>query len=449
MYTNDYDKEYENNDYVETSNGSFWSNNKGIIIKLVIIAICVILLIWLVSALRKNNGKKEDVVYDNSVHTANVLKVRLAAEKYFFLDEHMPKENNYNEVSLNTLQNIGYVGEIIDANSKVCNDAASYAKLESTKTSYVLTIKLSCSTNDKEETYNYSKLDYACLNCDGETYMNGKNTNVDNTDNKENNNTNTNKNNNNNKDNQSKDNNDDYSCSNWSDWTTKKINDNSLETRTRTLVRGVKYGNTKEVVTYGPWTEFVSHEIIPNENVDVETITQVNKVWSENKTSDSKIVESDTVKLIAKEKVNNGTYTYCPDGYTKKDGKCYSKTIKGDLTYLQYNSGDYLISNRPCEAVHTEKDSNGKYVYMYKNCVYSKVTDVKKGTSTKKIYTYQELIDEVVTLYRARARYVNIEQTVDSYTEDYYEENKLPAGYVKLPGSERIEYSYKKSVCEK
>ena len=33
--------------------------------------------------------------------------------------------------------------------------------------------------------------------------------------------------------------------------------------------------------------------------------------------------------------------------------------------------------------------------------------------------------------------------------KDYYEETNLPQGYVKLVGSEKIEYSYKISQCEK
>ena len=438
MYTENYDNKYEDEDYEQTTNGDYSYNNRGLIIKIIIIIACVILLIWLISVLRKNNNAKGDVVYDPAIHAANVEKVRLASEKYFFLDNHMPKANNYSEISLGTLQNIGYVGEIVDASDKVCNGVNSYVKLEDTINSYVLTIKLACSTNDKVETYNYSKLDKACLNCDGKTYMEGE----------KNNNSNENNNSNNQEKETKKDS--EYSCDKWSDWTTEKVSDSSLEERTRTLVRGVQYGTSREEITYGPWTEYVNTPIIPNDNIEIEAITQRTKGWSENKTTEEKVVESDTIKLISKDKVSTGNYSYCPKGYTKKDGKCYSdETIKGDLTYLQYNSGEYLVTNRPCEAIRNEKDSNGKYINVYKNCVYKKVTSLKKGTSTKSIYTYQELVDQDITLYRARAKYVNIVKTDDIYTDEYYEENKLPSGYVKLVGSEKVEYSYKLKVCEK
>ena len=443
MYTVDDNNKYENEydeEYTETSNGSFWDNNKGIIIKVLIILACLAILIWLILALKKNN-KNNNVVIDPTIHSENVEKVRLAAEKYFFLDKNMPTENGTRDVTVKTLQTNGYVDAVVDGNNKVCSDTNSYATLSDTKTSYVLTIHLACSTNEKEETYNYSKTNYACLNCDGSTYMNGK-TDVDPS-----------------KDDSKKDDKDSkeedgtdyskYSCNNWSNWSTKRISDPMLEERTRVVVKGVKYGKKEEVITYGPWSDYVETPIVETPNMEVEKTSTINKVWSENKVSSDKITESATVKLISTEKINNGTYSYCPKGYTKKDGKCYSERIIGDLTYLQYNSGNYLIYNRPCEAVHTEKDSNGKYVFMYKNCQYSNITSLKTGTSTTKLYTYQELIDQEVTMYRARAKYTNVIETPESYTDTYYEESKLPSGYVKLSGSERTEYSYRISVCEK
>lgn len=442
MYTNDYNEEDDDELYEETSTGSIFSN-RSIIIKILIIIACIVILIWLVAALRKNNNK--GVVYDPNIHSENIEKVRLAAERYFFLDGNMPKENGMREVSLFSLIKNGYVSDIVDSNSKVCNDVNSIATLTDSTNSYVLTIKLACSTNEKIESFDYSKTNYVCLNCNGKTLMEGEivpvtpeptSTPVPTTTPKP----------------TEEEKNpiyDEYSCSSWSNWTTTRVSNSLLEERTRVLVKGVKYGQESTSISYGPWTEYVNTPIAPSDSVEVETAIQKTAVWSDNKTSDTKIEESDTVKLVSTEKVSSGTYNYCPKGYTKKDNKCIGETKKGDLTYIEYNSGEYLVYNRPCEAVNIERQSDGKYSYVYKNCQYSSITDLKKGTSTKKVYTYQELEYREEMVYRARTIYNNVTKTDDIYTDEYYEEDKLPSGYVKLPGSEKTEYSYKISICEK
>lgn len=440
-YTVEYEDEYENYD----NNNSIW-NNKGLIVKIVIIIVCLAILIWLILALKKNNSTTKEVVYDPSIHANNVEKVRLAAERYFFIDKNIPDNGLSRDVTLQTLINNHYVNDITDANNKVCNSTVSHVNLDNDKNSYIMTIKLSCSTLDKEEVFNYSKINYACLNCNGQTLMDG--TKQEDVKEEVKDNTNETNDKNNNSDNNSYDYSK-YSCKSWTNWSATRLSDSMLEERSRTLVRGVKYGESQEIVSYGAWTDYVETPIEPQDNLEIETVTQTVRSWSGNKSTTEKIVESDTVRLISTEKVSNGSTKSCPKGYTKKDGKCLSDLIRGDLTYLEYNSGKYLIENRPCEAIHTEKDSNGKYVYMYKNCRYREVTDMKTTSSSYKVYTYQEVEDRQVTLYRARVKYINTEKLPDTYTEEYFEEAKLPSGYVKLPGSEKIEYSYRLAVCEK
>ena len=149
MYTVDEKYQDEEEEYTKTDNNGSWKENKGLIIKIIIIILCVIILIWLISALKNSNNEKE-IVYDPSVHNANVTKIRLAAEKYFFTD-NLPKENETKNVTLNTLINRNLVGEIVDSNEKVCNDNKSNITLKRDLTKYILKIKLSCSTNEKEE----------------------------------------------------------------------------------------------------------------------------------------------------------------------------------------------------------------------------------------------------------------------------------------------------------
>ena len=124
---------------------SKWDNNKGLIFKIIIIILCIIVLIWLVKALR-NNSK----VDNGEVHVANVEKVRLAAENYFFINNNKEKTS---VVTLAVLKNSGLIGDIIDANNKTCSDSNTKVNLKTDVDAYEMTVKLSCSTNDKEETF--------------------------------------------------------------------------------------------------------------------------------------------------------------------------------------------------------------------------------------------------------------------------------------------------------
>lgn len=437
MYTennvnyNQYDENYD-----EENNSTSDDNKRGIIIKIVIIAICLVVLIWLIIALKKSNNN--DVAYDPGVHTNNVEKVRLAAEKYFFLEDNMPKKGEVKTVTVETLINKGLTKEIVDYNKKVCNDVKSVATLEEDSTAYVLKIKLSCSTNEDEETFYYKKDNYACLNCSGVTNMDGTNkpSNDNNSDN----------------DNGNEDiNGSDYSCTEWSEWSKERVSDSSLKERTRTLVIGVKRGGTKEKEVYSDWTEYTKTPFEPINGMEVETKIETEKVWSEPKTSTYYVSNSETVKLLSTYDVGGGSYTHCPNGYDVKDNKCVSQTKeRGDLTYLEYNSGDYLIYNKPCDAFNTEIDSEGKYAMVYKNCLYSKITDIKTGYSAGyTVYNYQELVETQTVYYRYRTKTIQTVQEEDVYTDTLYEEDKLPEGFVKVNGSEIVEYSYMYNVCEK
>ena len=436
MYTennvnyNDYDEYYD-----EENNNTSNDNKRGIIIKIIIIAICLIILIWLIIALKKSNN--HDVVYDPSVHVENVSKVRFAAEKYFFIENNMPKKGEVKTVTAQTLINKGLTTEIVDANKRVCNDLKSTASLEEESTTYTLRIKLSCSTDENEEVFYYKKDSYICLNCNGITNMDGKN--ISNNDNKKND------------ENDNISNEKDYSCTEWSDWTRERVNSSSLKERTRTLVIGVKHGGTKKEEIYSEWSEYTKTPLEPMDGVEVEAKVETEKVWSEPKTSQETKENSETVKVLSTSNEGGESYTYCPKGYKKEDNKCVSENKeRGDLTYLEYNSGNYYIYNKPCDAFNTERNSEGKYEIVYKNCLYSKTTDIKKGYSESyTVYNYQELVETQTVYYRYRTKTISTVQEQDEYTKTYYEVDKLPKGFVKVDGSEVVEYSYMYAVCEK
>ena len=218
MYTVDdkkvdeYEEEYQVND--------FWNKNKGLVFKIIIIILCIIVLIWLFKAL---NVKRNTV--DGSIYVANVQKVRLAAEDYFFIKNDIYQNGNQT-VTLNKLQNEDLVDTIIDANNKVCNANSSTVKLYHEIDGYRMIVNLDCSTNDKEKYFYYHNNTLACLNCHGDTKMTGIKKEVvkepvayvvpinpvlE------------------------------YSCINWSDWTKKRNTNSNLLERSKTLVYGVKY----------------------------------------------------------------------------------------------------------------------------------------------------------------------------------------------------------------
>ena len=435
MYTVD---DRNNNEFEEEyiSNGS-WDNKKGLVVKIIVIILCIIVLVWLFKALKT----KRNVVEDESVHVANVEKVRLAAEDYFFIKNNKSSDNS-KTINLTDLKESGLT-TIVDANNKVCNDNSSKVILTPKIDSYKMTIKLACSTNEREEEFSYHNETLACLNCGNNTIMKGDVKQDDTKEEKEG----VNKNDDyvvpvNNSEY------DEYSCIKWSDWSKKRNNESYLEERSKTLVQGVKYNNNSNIV-YGEWSEFTTTKIEASDNIEVETKTVYEEVWSEPKTALRLHMEDPKIKVISTESVLGDSPT-CNNGYVLNN-ICYSnKLITGNLTFKEYNSGKYLIKNDKCEGVKTLKNNEGKYVLTYVNCQYNEILNENITPSVSYvIYTYQQLEEKEVIYYRYRTITKTNDNEEKVYTIDKYEEDFLPDGFVKLPGSEETYYSYKIATCEK
>jgi len=293
MYTVDDKKvdEYEE----ESQVNNYWDKNKSLVFKIIIIILCIIVLIWLFKAL---NVKRNTV--DGSIYVANVQKVRLASEDYFFI-----KNNKYQNgdqlVTLSELQSEGLVDTIIDANNKVCNANSSTVALNHEIDGYKMTVNLDCSTNDKEKNFYYHNNSLACLNCHGDTKMTGIKKEVveeaisyvvpSNPVTYSN-----------------------YSCINWSDWTKKRDTSSNLLERSKTLVYGVKYQDIYKVI-YGPWSSYTKVEIVANENLEVETKNSNGKLLYRSR-SISKVLEK-TVPIYTNDKYEINSL---PKGYVKVSG---------------------------------------------------------------------------------------------------------------------------------
>lgn len=434
MYTVDDEKNdiYED-EYVETSN---WDNNKGLVFKIIIIILCIIVLIWLIKALKGSRTYTDN----GEIHAANTEKIRLAAEDYFFIKNN---KDNTKYVTLAGLKNNGLIGDVVDANNKVCNENGTTVNLDHDVDAYKMTIDFSCSTNDKDEVFYYHNNTLACLNCNGKTNMNGREVVIaDNTK------TEVIEDNGGNED-VSDDiqyNNDEYSyysCIDWSDWSKDRVFDSSLTERTKTLVQGVKYGNK---TAYGEWSEYTTTPIVSSDNVEVETKVETASVWSENKTGRDIDTNNSNIRVISSEIVNE-TSNSCANGYVV-DNTCYSNNVTiGNLTFKEYNSGKYKVKKDYCEGVKTLQNSEGLYVLTYVNCEYNEIINNEVTNNSYMLYTYQELVTTDVTYYRYRT--INSDVEADVYTDVKYEESDLPEGFVKVPGSEETYYSYKLTYCEK
>ena len=95
MYTIDDQKEedlYEENDYDNN-----WDNRKGLVFKIIIIILCVIVLIWLIKALKNNRSTSDNGV----VHATNTEKIRFRMK--WKSTEYIPdfKIPDHKHVSLN------------------------------------------------------------------------------------------------------------------------------------------------------------------------------------------------------------------------------------------------------------------------------------------------------------------------------------------------------------
>ena len=339
MYTEDnrdFDDNYDDN--YENNNDSF--HYTKLIIKILIIAICVIIVIWLIYkliGLSKNNIKNDGTVFNNNVKT-----IKSASEKYFFEDNNLPQNvDDTLTITLGELTSLGRVDTIRDYKNRACstNRDASYSKLLKTKTYYELKVKLTCDEETKEYTYYYNLQEEDKNDEDEEI----RNLNIN--------------------------------CNNWSDWTDKKLSDSSLLVRTRTLVKGYKVVGT-ETTTYGPWSEWSTTVATPSDTLEVESKEETIVAWSANKETTDKISNSDTIRIIDT-KTTEGDYT------------CYNKKVEekvtADVTYEEYY--DLLDKGLVVSLNNTYwKKANGQYVNVY-NVTYKKVT-TKKVCSRSKITTY-------------------------------------------------------------
>jgi len=399
----------ENMDYVDNyneENNQEYNDDNGvsygtILIRILIIFVCLLLVIWLISKLV--GGKK--IVNDGTVLNNNIDTIRLASEKYFFLNNNLPELNGESiTITLTELKGQNLISEIKDYKGNTCGKEAntSYATLKKTDVAYELKIKLTCDEEQKEVTYYYDLETGECLSCNGNTYMDGSLV----------------LGGNNNTDDEEKDPADDLdiNCNSWSKWTTTKLNDDKLLVRTRTLLKGYKLTEGTVKVVYGNWSSYTETPITPSENIEVEVKEETKSVWSGNKTTTKKISDSDTIKVISKN-AKNDTYT---------------KTVREKISLSEYAR----LKNDGAEVtVHDTYHENGTLVYdiSYKKEVSGKVT----------VYTYQELKTEKVNMYRYRTVTQEVVKGETVYT-DWVE--KLPEGYSK--SDELIQYSYKDTSCK-
>ena len=294
MYT---ESDYENNDFDEynvdeenTYQESSWDRNKSLIIKIIIIVLCVLLLIWLISKL----GKKKEVP---SNYDSNVTAVRLAAEKYCFINNK--PSTGKQSITVSDLESRGLITKVVDANGNACKTNNSTVTLENNSINYIMSIRLDCGNDTEKRNFYYRIDNYACENCGGNTYMDGTNgpTPVEPED-PEN----------------PEDPGNSYTCE-WSDWTTTRNYDNSLIERTRVVVKAQKE-NKKEEIVYGEWSEYYEDEITATDTLEVQTKTQNKDEWV-SMTSSSVVYASDTIRNVQKHSTSGTKYTYCPSGYEK------------------------------------------------------------------------------------------------------------------------------------
>ena len=419
MYTID----DENHDLEEEEYENTWDNRRGLVFKIIVIILCVIVLVLLVKALKSNRNSD-----NGEIHLANVEKVRLAAEDYFFIKKN--KENT-SSVTLGELKNAGLVNEIVDANNKACSDSASVVNLDKEVDSYTMKVKLACSTNDKEETFYYHRNTLACLNCNGKTHMDGTSvviidptptptvTPTPNNDYP-------------------------YRCNEWSEWTKERVTDPILSERVKVLVLGVKPGKT--ITKYGDWSEYTTKPIKETSKLQVESKVVSEEVWSEDKTSSDIDPTNSNIRIVSENTMGDTYTTTVCKGY-ETNNVCYGNEQVGNLTYREYNSGNYLIDS--CTGVKTLKNSEGVYVPTYLNCHYRQKSDytTQNVNNTYIVYTYQEKETKDVTYYRSRS--INTTTEKEEYTTKKYEEDDLPEGFTKVDGSEETYYSYRVTYCEK
>lgn len=399
MYIEDYDTEEEIQE--EKDENRFLKN----LLKVLVIIFIVLLILLLVT-----KCSKKDNNYDS-----NVNKVRLASEKYYFLDENY--KNEYIETNLNTLINKNYLDKVVDSNGNSCDLTNSIVSMNEDGENYIMNVHLICGKNNKENKFLYRKEDKKCTNCGKDTYMDGS------LETKYN-----------------------LSCTEFSEYSTKKLNDNGLEERVKTMVIAYKPGYSNTETTYSNWGNWTDKKINPSTNIEVDTKVVTLDNWSEEKTTTVKPIESSTLK-ITDTKTTTSTVctnykTSCPSGYSSENNKCVKKT------YKTYKYTDFIklstSKQRDCSANGNKTWScvtNRSYIDKISTCT-------NYSTVTTTVYTYMENNIENKTQYRSRTKTVHTVTVPDQYT-DLINKTDIPTGYKIKSGSEVNYYSYKVKVCSK
>lgn len=437
MYTEE-NMEYNDN-YVENeedNKGSIWT----LLLRIVIIFVCLLLVIWLVSKLMSGRNSEND----DKVFAKNFNDVQLASEKYFFIEKNLPEKDGESiTITLQDMNNKGLVAKVFDKDGKACDTSsnASYATLTKTSAAYELKIKLTCEDERSEKTHYYAINNYECLTCTDETYMDGSLV-LEDSEIEEDTETDTEVGGTSGGNTIIEDANDlEIKCNEWSDWTTIKLNDSKLQVRTRTLYKGYKVLSGKENITYGEWSDWSTTKVEASDKLEVEVKKEEKEIetWSANKTT--------TDYSQIKDKVANGTIKVVDTKSSSTGGYYKESTATKEVSASEYQSlnakGQVISVLDTYYKVDCTEDCNSCYTKVYK-IKYKTKTWVSGSSVTTYTYQEKELAKESVDLYRYRTISKEITEGEKIYTENWVE--KLEEGYIKT--EERVEYSYKDTVCK-
>ncbi len=410
MYTEDNEFDYNEYDNKNGNGNSYF--NKGLITKIILIVICLVIIIFLFFKVK--NLKNDNTDYNNNDNIAlvfdnNVILLRNAGEQYFFGDGNYPTSvGEEKSANITTLRGSALTMDINDYDGNKCGYNTSLVSVTRNAKDYEMKIYLSCPSKEDTVTYYYN-LDFECLTCNGETYVEPEDEEDNNEDDE------------NNDDNQ--DNNPIQNvCGEFGEWTTTYIEDPTLEREQRTVIKAYKDNNI-----YGEWSPLTTTKIEPNANLEVKTVDKQETIstypdsWIDNGTSKPSSKEGREIKTSTSREPYSSTS--CRDVQTT-----YTKIVPG---------GD---KNVPCTRVPGS-------MFDYK-CTYTK-TEKKCTTTTKyktvTYYKYRDKVDkqETVTYYQSRT----ITKGTPTYT-DYILESEIPSGYQKVPNSELVQYRYREK-CSK
>lgn len=422
MYTeenldyNDYDYQYEDS---KDNNGgsSIWT----LLLRILIIFLCLLLIIWIVSKFIGGNKKvnNDGVVLNNNLDT-----MRLAAEKYFFIEDNLPSnEDDSITIGLKEMNDRDLVAEVKDFQNNTCSTSSneSYVTVKKTNIAYELIVKLTCNKEQKEVIYYYDLESKECLSCNGNTYMDGNLVIEDSKDEYE--------------DLTDEENEEidklNINCNNWSPWTSIKIDDSLLIVKTRTLYKGYKEVNK---TVYGEWSSWSETPVEAKDGIEVETKEEIVSKWSEDKVTTDYITNSEIVKVVSATSTTSDKS--CSTSYKEVREKVSASK------YFDLNDDNLVIALHDTYYENKTTDGKTKLEKVY-DITYKKKKTTCSGGSSVTVYTYQELIQEPVTMYRYRT--VEEQSLKDDriYTEWV---EKLEDGYIKT--EEKIEYSYKDTTCK-